>query len=79
MIKQNESELPNIVFNIQPNKAYSFFCSLLFVQSFNCLYLWNQLPNLCGAFTKLKPNGAFKVHWIASGDVARRLTLAHAV
>ena len=27
----------------------------LFVQSFNCLYLWNQLPNLCGIFIKLKP------------------------
>ena len=53
--KQNESELANTVFKIRPNKAYSFFCFLLFVESFNCLYLWNQLPNLCGVFTKLKP------------------------
>ena len=55
VIKQNESELANTVFKIQPNKADSFFCFLLLVQSFNCLYLWNQLPNLCGVFTKLKP------------------------
>ena len=55
MIKQNESELANTVFKIQPNKTDIFFCFLLFVQSFNCLYLWNQLPNLCGVFTKLKP------------------------
>ena len=55
MNKQNELELANTVFKIQPNKADSFFCFLLFVQSFNCLYLWNQLPNLCGVFTKLKP------------------------
>ena len=55
MIKQNESQLANTVFEIQQNKADSFFCFLLFVQSFNCLYLWNQLPNLCGIFTKLKP------------------------
>ena len=55
MIKQNESELANTVFKIQPNKADSFFCFLLFVQSFNCLHLWDQLPNLCGVFTKLKP------------------------
>ena len=55
MIKQNESELANTVFKIQSNKADIFFCFLLFVQSFTCLYLWNQLPNLCGFFTKLKP------------------------
>ena len=53
VIKQSESELANTVF--KPNKADSFFCFLSFVQSFNCLYLWNQLPNLCGIFTKLKP------------------------
>ena len=40
---------------IHPNKADSFYCFLLFVQSFNCLYLWDQLPNLCGVFTKLNP------------------------
>ena len=53
VIRQSESELANTVF--KPNKADSFFCFLLFVQSFNCLYVWNQLPNLCGIFTKLKP------------------------
>ena len=55
VIKQNESELTNTIFKIQPNKADSFFCFLLFVQSFNCSCLWNQLPNLCRVFTKLKP------------------------
>ena len=55
VIKQNESELANTVFKIQPNKPDSFFCFLVFVQSFNCLYLWNQLLNLCGICTKLKP------------------------
>ena len=54
VIKQNESELAKTVFKIQPNKANSFFYFFLFVQSFNCLYLWNQLPNLCGVFTKSK-------------------------
>ena len=38
-IKQNESEVANAVFKIQANKADSFFCFLLFLQSFNCLYL----------------------------------------
>ena len=52
VVKQNESELADTVFKIQPNKANSFFCFLLFVQSFNCLYFWNQLPHLCGVFTK---------------------------
>ena len=46
MIKQNESELASTVFKIQPHKANSFFWFLLFLQSFNCLYLWNQLSNL---------------------------------
>ena len=55
VIKQNESELANTVFKIQPNKVDSFYCLLLFVQSFNCSYLWNQMPNLCGVFTKSKP------------------------
>ena len=55
VIKQNKSELANNVFKIQPNKDDSFFCFLLFVKSFNCLYLWNQLTNLCRGFTKLKP------------------------
>ena len=51
--KQNESELANTVFKIQPNKTSSFFCYLLFIQSFNYLYLWNQLPNLWG-FRQIK-------------------------
>ena len=55
VIKQNELELANAVFKIQPNKTNSLFGFLLFVQSFNCLYLWNQLPNLCGGFTNIKP------------------------
>ena len=54
-IKQNESELANIDFKIQSNEADSFFCFLLFLQSLNRLYLQNQVPNLCGVFTKLKP------------------------
>ena len=55
VIKQIEWELTNTIFKIQPNKANNFFCFLLFVQSTNRLYLWNQLPNLCGVFAKLKP------------------------
>ena len=39
----------------QTTPIVAFVCYILFVQSFNCLYLWNQLPNLCGVFTKLKP------------------------
>ena len=54
VIKQNESELANTAFKIQLNKATSFFC-LLFLQSFNCFYLQNQLPNYHGVFTKSKP------------------------
>ena len=34
------------------SRLFLFF--LMFVQSFNCLYLWNKLPNLSGVFTKLK-------------------------
>ena len=48
VIKQYELALVNTVFKIQPDKTDRFFCFLLFVQSFSCLYLWNQLPNLCG-------------------------------
>ena len=54
VIKQNESEVANTVFKIQLNKAISFFCFLLFLQSFNWLYLQNQLPSYHGVFTKLK-------------------------
>ena len=55
VIKQNKSELKNTVSKIQPNEADSFFSFLMFVQSFNCLYIWNQLPNLRWVFIKLKP------------------------
>ena len=55
VIKQNESELAKTVFKIQSNKADSFFCLLSFVQSFNCLYFYNQWLNLCEVFIKLKP------------------------
>ena len=44
VIKQNELELTNTVFKIQPNKADSFFCFLLFVQSFNCFYFGTNCP-----------------------------------
>ena len=53
VIKQNESELTNTVFKIQPNKADSFFCFLLFVQSFNCI--GTNCPISLGLSTKLKP------------------------
>ena len=43
VIKQNESELANTVYKIQLNNATSFFCFLLFFQSFFSLYL-AQLP-----------------------------------
>ena len=63
VIKQYESELANTASKIQSNKADSFFCFLMFVQSFNCLYHWNQLPNLCGVFTKLKPKQYSNRKW----------------
>ena len=40
----NESEIAKTIFNIWPNKNDSFFCFLLFVQSFSCLYSLNQFP-----------------------------------
>ena len=55
VIKQNESELANTVFKIQPYKANSLFCFLLFMQFFNYSYLWNPSPNLHRVFSKLKP------------------------
>ena len=55
VIKQNESDVANTVFKIQLNKATSFFCFLLFLQSFNSLYLQNQLPNYHKVFTQLNP------------------------
>ena len=54
VIKQNELKLANIVFKIQPNQADSFFCFLLFVQSFNCLYLWNQIAQSLWGFHQIK-------------------------
>ena len=38
----NELEFANTVFKMQPNKAGNFVCFLLLVQSFKCLFLWNQ-------------------------------------
>ena len=54
VIKQNESELANTVFKIQPNKADSLFCFLLFVQSFNCLYRWNPIDQSLWGFHQIK-------------------------
>ena len=53
VIKQNQSEVGNIDFKIQPNKADNVFCFLLFLASFNCSYLWNQLTNFNGVFCKM--------------------------
>ena len=39
VIKQNQSEVGNIDFKIEPNKAEKFFCFLLFLAPFNCSYL----------------------------------------
>ena len=36
VIKQNQSEVGNIDFKIEPNKAKNVFCFLLFLASFNC-------------------------------------------
>ena len=44
VIEQNELELTNAVFKIQLNKADSFSCFLLFVQSFNCCILGANCP-----------------------------------
>ena len=43
-----------LILRYSQTKPIVYFVSYCFVQSFNCLYLWNQLPNLCGVFTKLK-------------------------
>ena len=50
MIKQNQSEVGNIEFKIELNKAENVFCFLLFSASFNCSHLWNQLTNFNGGF-----------------------------
>ena len=46
----------------KPIVSFVSYC-FSFVQSFNCLYLWNQLPNLCGVFTKLKPKQYLNRKW----------------
>ena len=51
--KQNQSELRNIDFKIEPNKAKNVFCFLLILASFNCSYLWNQLTNFNEVFCKI--------------------------
>ena len=53
VIKQNQSEVGNIDFKIEPNKAENVFCFLSFVASFNCSYLCNQLTNFNGVFCKM--------------------------
>ena len=53
VIKQNQSEVRNIDFKIELNKAENVFCFLLFLASFNCSYLWNQLNNFNGVFCKM--------------------------
>ena len=57
VIKQNQSEVRNIDFKIEPNKAENFFCFLLFLASFKgVLHLWALfLKTLC-IFSKNKPN-----------------------
>ena len=53
VIKQNQSEVGNIDFKIEPNKAENVLCFLLFLASFNCSYLRNQLSNFNGVFRKM--------------------------
>ena len=53
VIKQNQSEVGNIDFTIQPNKAENFFCFLLFLASFNWSYLWNHSINFNVIFCKM--------------------------
>ena len=50
VIKQNQSEVGNIDFKIEPNKAENVFCFLLFLASLNCSYLRNQLTNFQWGF-----------------------------
>ena len=53
VIKQNQSEVGNIDFKIEPHKAENVLCFLLCLASFNCLYLWNKLPNFNRVFCKM--------------------------
>ena len=53
VIKQNQSEVGNIDFKIEPNKIENAFCFLLFLASFKCSYLWNHLTNFNGVFCKM--------------------------
>ena len=53
VIKQSQSEVGNIDFKIEPNKAENVFCFLLFLTSFIRSYLWNQLTNFNGVFCKM--------------------------
>ena len=53
VIKQNQSQVGNIDFQIEPNKAENVFCFLLFLGSFICSYLWNQLTYFNGVFCKM--------------------------
>ena len=62
-IKQNKLELANINLEIKPKKADQFLCFLLFLQSFEMLFLKNQLPNLHGILTKLKLKKDPNIKW----------------
>ena len=53
VIKQNQSEVGNIGLKKESNKAENGFCVLLFLASFNCSYLWNQLTSFNGVFCKM--------------------------
>ena len=50
VIKQNESELTNIDFQIEPIITFNFLCILLFFASLKWLYLWNRILNFDGGF-----------------------------
>ena len=53
VIKQNQLEVGNIDFKIKPNNTENVFYFLLFLTSFNCSYLWNQLTNFNAVFYKM--------------------------
>ena len=51
VIKQNESELADIDFQIEPITVFNFLCILLFLASLKGLYLWNQMLNFDRVFS----------------------------
>ena len=56
VIKQNESKVANTVFKIQPNKADSLFCFLLFVQSLTVCIFETNCPISVGFSLNLSLN-----------------------